>query len=146
MQFNRGTEYAIRAVIYLAGHQEDTPILLEQIAERIDAPRNYLSNIFQTLTRFGLLQSHRGSRRGFSLARAPRDITLLQVVEALEGPFNLVCCMDDPSLCPVTSDCLLPSVLNDLRGVIRKKLGSCTLAKMVRRGEQLEAGRGAKKS
>lgn len=138
MQINRGTDYAIRAMLHLTRHRKSGPILLADLAQAVDAPANYLSNVFQTLTRFNLVQSHRGARRGYSLARDPKDISLLDIVEALEGPLVLMCCMDDPDSCPLSEDCLVTKVFNDLRATIRKKLEGQSLALLTRRGRDLE--------
>jgi Rrf2 family protein len=85
MQLTRGCEYAIRGLVFLAKEDREDPILLADIAEKIGAPTNYLSNIFQILSRLGLVTSHRGAKRGYTLARAPGEINLREVVEGMEG-------------------------------------------------------------
>ncbi len=138
MQINRGTEYAIRAMLHLARNHRGDPILLADLAQATNAPANYLSNVFQTLSRFSLVRSHRGALRGYSLAREPKEISLLDVVEALEGPLVLTCCMNDPENCPMSQGCLVTKVFNDLRSMIRKKLESQTLALLTRQGRHFE--------
>ncbi len=76
-------EYALRAMVYLAGFS-DEPQPTEQIAEKTKVPPAYLSKVLQNLTRKGLVRSHRGVRGGFSLAQSPEEITVLDVVNAVE--------------------------------------------------------------
>ena len=76
-------EYALRAMVYLAGFS-DEPLPTEQIAEKTKVPPAYLAKVLQNLTRKGLVRSHRGVRGGFSLAQSPEDITVLDVVNAVE--------------------------------------------------------------
>ncbi len=138
MQINRGTEYAIRAALYLTLHAEDAPIPLATVAEGTGAPANYLSNILQSLTRFNIVRAHRGSRRGYSLARPPAKIDLLQILEALQGPLAIGCCtVGAEEVCPLSSGCLVTEVFRDLQDSIRERLSKTTLAKMARRSSRL---------
>jgi Rrf2 family protein len=77
-------EYALRAVLYLAGQQPGTPVRVDQIATALALPANYLSKTLQTLARTGVLTSTRGRHGGFGLAVAPTRLTLQEVV----GPFD----------------------------------------------------------
>ena len=76
-------EYALRAMVYLAASDDD-PQPTEQIAEKTKVPAPYLAKVLQNLTRKGLVRSQRGVRGGFLLARRPDDITILDVVNAVE--------------------------------------------------------------
>ncbi len=128
MQINRGTEYAIRAAVFLAEEEERTPIVLADIAEGIGAPANYLSNILQSLTRFGIVQAHRGARRGYSLGRPAEEIDLLQIIEALEGPLAMnVCETQEPGDCPASGNCSVTQVFKDLQAVIKERLTQARL-------------------
>ena len=76
-------EYALRAMVYLAASDEE-PQPTELIAEKTKVPAPYLAKVLQNLTRKGLVRSQRGVRGGFLLARVPEDITILDVVNAVE--------------------------------------------------------------
>jgi Rrf2 family protein len=76
-------EYALRAVCYIAEHEEDGPVPVSSIATALGAPRNYLSKLLHQLGASGVLRSTRGVRGGYHLGRAARDIRLLQIV----GPY-----------------------------------------------------------
>ena len=128
MQINRGTEYAIRATVFLAEQSEKAPIVLVDIADGIGAPANYLSNILQSLTRFGIVQAHRGARRGYSLGRPAEEIDLLQILEALEGPLAMnVCDTQVEGNCPISAGCAVTKVFVELQELIKDHLTKARL-------------------
>ena len=86
MRVSRSTGYALLAVGYLAQHQDEGIILSQDIAKKYNIPLEYLLKILQQLVRANILRSKRGPRGGFNLARNPRKVTLLEVIEAVEGP------------------------------------------------------------
>jgi len=86
MRTSRSTGYALLAVGYIAQHQEQKIILSQSIAKKYDIPLEYLLKILQQLVRANVLRSKRGPRGGFSLAKPPRRITMLQIIEAADGP------------------------------------------------------------
>ncbi len=77
--------YAVRALCELARRGESAPVPIGEIARRRDIPVQFLEGLFATLRRGGLLQSQRGVKGGYSFARAPAEITVLEVVQLLEG-------------------------------------------------------------
>ncbi len=86
MRVSRSTGYALLAVGYLAQHQDEGIILSQDIAKKYNIPLEYLLKILQQLVRANILRSKRGPRGGFNLARNPKKITLLEVIESVEGP------------------------------------------------------------
>jgi len=86
MRISRSTGYALLAVGYLAQHQKEGIVLSQTISKKYNIPLEYLLKILQQLVRANVLRSKRGPRGGFSLARAINKITVLQVVEAVDGP------------------------------------------------------------
>ena len=78
------SRYAVVALAELA-RSGDTPVPIGQIAERRGMPVQFLEQLFSTLRRAGILTSHRGAKGGYTLARKPEDITVLEVVQALDG-------------------------------------------------------------
>jgi len=86
----KSCDYAIRGLLYLAQRPDPfEPVLLRDIAPHAKAPVAYLSKVFQTLRASNLVRSHRGRERGYSLARAPQEVSLYDVIVALEGPASL---------------------------------------------------------
>ncbi len=86
MKISRSTGYALLAVGYIAKHQEQKIILSQSISKEYDIPLEYLLKILQQLVKANVLRSKRGPRGGFSLARPAKKITLLNVIEAVDGP------------------------------------------------------------
>lgn len=77
--------YALSALVELARTGGSAPVPIGEIAKRRDIPVQFLESLFATLRRAGILQSQRGVRGGYSFARPPAEVTVLEVVELLEG-------------------------------------------------------------
>jgi Rrf2 family protein len=88
MKLSQGTVYALHALTYLARHEGDCPVASHLIARAQGIPELYLLKILKSLAQAGLLHSLRGPNGGYRLARKPKDISLLEVMEALEGPLH----------------------------------------------------------
>jgi len=86
MRISRSIGYALLAVGYIAQHKDKKIILSQDISKKYNIPLEYLLKILQQLVRADVLRSKRGPRGGFSLARPPQKITMLQIVEAVDGP------------------------------------------------------------
>jgi len=86
MKISRSAEYALVAVGYIAKHQDEKVVLSQDISKEYDIPLEYLLKILQQLVRANVLRSKRGPRGGFSLAKPLRKITMLQIIEAVDGP------------------------------------------------------------
>jgi Rrf2 family protein len=90
MELAKSCDYAIRGLLHLAQRPNPLePVLLREIAASANAPEAFLSKVFQSLRASGLVRSHRGRRRGYALARAPQEISLYDIVLAMEGPAAL---------------------------------------------------------
>ena len=84
MWLSSTSQDAIRAVVYVAGHAEERPVRVDEIAAALSCPRNYLSKTLHALTRAGVLQSERGPKGGFRLAESPGYLPLARVVAPFE--------------------------------------------------------------
>src|SRR5215210_94911 len=80
--------YAVRALTELARMGGDGPVPIGELARRRDIPVQFLEQLFATLRRAGVLRSQRGVKGGYTFARPPAEITVLEVVEILDGPFG----------------------------------------------------------
>jgi Rrf2 family protein len=80
------TDYAVRAAAELAAHEEDWPLKAEAVAEAQHIPLNFLENILGQLRQAGIVQSRRGPEGGFLLARPPEEITVADIIRAIDGP------------------------------------------------------------
>jgi Rrf2 family transcriptional regulator, iron-sulfur cluster assembly transcription factor len=97
MKLTRGGEYGMLGVLYLAQQQGGTVCMLSAIAKAQNAPPQFLTKVFQSLTKAGVVKSYRGVKGGFSLARQASDVSMKDVIEAIEGPI----CLNRDKTCPV---------------------------------------------
>lgn len=94
MQITRQADYALRAMSYLAMIDQNQRAATAQIAEEQHIPPSFLAKIISQLSIAGLIHTSRGARGGVSLARQPSEISILDVVEAIDGPISLNLCTD----------------------------------------------------
>jgi len=126
MRLSPAAELAVRGVLILAENHGQRPVTLETICKRRDLPRQYLVKIFASLARAELVTPIRGKRGGYVLAREPRDVTILDVIEAVEGPLVLNLCQHDPPKCQQTN-CPIRPLWGRLQDAVRRELGGMTL-------------------
>ncbi|PKM83395.1 MAG: Rrf2 family transcriptional regulator [Firmicutes bacterium HGW-Firmicutes-14] len=99
MKFNQATDYAFRAVLYLANQTRGKVVDAQTISQSQVIPMRFLLKIMPSLIKSRIVGSQRGVGGGYYLAKAPGEITLLDVVEAIEGPVTINKCLIDPSYC-----------------------------------------------
>lgn len=99
MQFTKAEEYGMFGVLYLAETDRARVVPLSEISQAKDIPEKFLAKIFQSLSRSGIIRSHRGVRGGFSLAKDPNEITVKEVLEIIQGPYHLMRCTEDKRAC-----------------------------------------------
>jgi len=129
MKITRQADYAVRAVHYLAGLENDQRAATSQIAQEQRIPPSFLAKIVSQLSVAGLLQTSRGARGGVSLARAPEEISLLEVVEAIDGPIYLnECVADKGSSCIFGEDCPVQPVWCEAQAKLVETLKSTSFA------------------
>lgn len=141
MRMSTKCTYAIRALFDIAYHGNGAPVSGRDIAEREDVPHRFLEQILLELKRARLVTSKRGPNGGYLLAREPRSIDLLQVLEAIDGPIESSFChaTDEEARrkCQIKSRCVTAALWRDLAEAIKTQLRSTTLEDMVERGEKL---------
>ncbi len=99
MRLNQATDYAFRMVLYLATCPEGTKITGAALAEKQNIPERFLLKIMRSLTAADIMKSYRGVEGGFALQRDPKDITLYDVIDAVEGQTQLQRCLADTDAC-----------------------------------------------
>jgi Rrf2 family protein len=107
LQISRKIDYGLRAMIHLAGLPEGRIASLQDLASTLHLPREFLAKILKVLAGRGLVRSARGAHGGYQLARTPRDISFLEVIEAVEGPVQLNICLDHKDRCDVSASCTM---------------------------------------
>lgn len=107
MQITRQADYALRAMLYLSKLEPTQRAATSQIAQEQHIPPSFLAKIISQLSIAGLIHTSRGARGGVSLARSPEEISILEVVEAIDGPIALNECTHSSGSCPFGEDCPL---------------------------------------
>ena len=126
------SRYGLRFLIDLAEHGESELLDLGSIAARQEIPEYYLSKLIIPLKSAGLIRSERGARGGFSLARPASEITVLTVVEVLEGRTSLLECTANPATCSRSGECRTLPVWTGLDKVVRDYLAGMTVASVAK--------------
>jgi Rrf2 family protein len=131
MQITRQADYALRAMLYLSRLELDIRAATSQIAEDQQIPPSFLAKIISQLSIAGLINTSRGARGGVTLARPSEDITLLDVVEAIDGPISLNVCSHSSGACPFGDDCPIQPIWSDAQIELVNRLKSTTFAQLV---------------
>ena len=105
MEISRRTDYGVRVILDLAILPRDSRTSTQEIADRQNIPTPFLAKIISQLSLAGLVTTFRGAGGGVTLARPAAEISLLQVIEALEGPIRLNRCVIEPDACPRNEHC-----------------------------------------
>ncbi len=130
MQITRQADYAVRAVYYLARLGENGRAATSQIAAEQHIPASFLAKIISQLSVAGLLHTARGARGGVSLAHPPEEISLLDVVEAIDGPILLNECVADSSDCEFKDDCPMHPIWVEAQRDLVERLRAKNFAEM----------------
>ena len=130
MQLNVSTDYAIRSLLYLAtcGRQASS----SEISREMSIPSNYLYAVMGKLKKAGLASASRGVNGGWSLSKEPEEITLLDIIEVMEGSVKINRCLYEDSYCPrdATETCQIHAYYHDLQTQLEKCLGAVTIAQI----------------
>jgi Rrf2 family protein len=110
MQITRQADYAVRAILFLSKLSNGGRAPTSQIAQDREIPPSFLAKIISQLSVAGLVHTSRGARGGVSLSRPPNNITLLEVIEAIDGPICLNDCVNDPLTCCFSDTCVVHDV------------------------------------
>lgn len=122
------SRYGLRLLVELAERGMAQATDLGSVARRQDIPELYLSKLATPLKAAGILRSERGAKGGYRLARRPEDITVLDVVEALEGRSSLLECTGEPGACVRSGECKTLPIWSGLDKVIQDYLRGISLA------------------
>lgn len=136
MNLSREGEYAIKGMLALAGVSPRRALMLHEVAAQNSLPPGFLSKIFQKLSRHGLVQSHRGVGRGYTLARPAAEVTVRQILEAIEGPDLFDRCMFARQPCGEGTQCPLHPYWSRARREIAEMYDRVTLADLTHAGQR----------
>jgi Rrf2 family protein len=127
MKLSTRTRYGTRALLELALHKGEGPVLLKDIAKQQQISLSYLEHLVAPLIAGGIIRSAKGPRGGISLARKPEEIKLSEITRLLEGPMAPVECVTNPEVCKRSGACAARDVWGRLKEAIDSVLESTTL-------------------
>lgn len=127
MKLSRAGEYGVLGVAYIA--QQDKEIcFIREIAEAWDMPESFLAKILQKLAKVGILNSHKGNMGGFSLARPAEEISIKEIIEAVQGPIIINWCELNEDLCGRFENCLLERIVQEATTKVREVFSDYSVA------------------
>ncbi len=133
MKISTKGRYGTRALLDLALHEGEGPVLLKDIAQRQQISLSYLEHVVAPLIARGIVRSTRGPRGGVSLAKPPEEVGLDEVIQLLEGSIAPVECVDNPEVCGRSEFCVTRDVWGELEKAMKGVLESITLRDLVER-------------
>ncbi len=139
LEITRQADYALRAVIEVARLPEGERAPTSMIAEQQQIPLPFLAKIVSQLVVRGILEATRGASGGVSLARPPQSITMLEVIEAIDGPIMVNRCTRDSEVCHLSVTCPFCEIFTDAQKMLVERLGGTDLSQIIARAEVLEA-------
>lgn len=128
MQITRQADYALRAMFYLSKLEPSERAATSLIADEQRIPPSFLAKIISQLSIAGLIHTSRGARGGVSLARPPEAISILEVVEAIDGPLTLNECTHSLEGCPFGENCPIRPVWCDAQSALVDRLRHTSFA------------------
>ncbi len=137
LRLSKKADYALMAMKHLAlrtdrGSQGSSSA--REIAEQYDIPIELMAKVLQRLVRHGLLASHQGTRGGYQLARTPAQISVADVIQAVDGPVTVTACSTEEGTCEQFAKCNVRDPLWRVRERILSALGECTIAELAAEG------------
>ena len=132
MQITRAADYAVRVMVHMASLPPGARVQRHALAESSDAPEAFLSKVLQNLVAAGLLISHRGAGGGFQLAVPAAAVSLLDVVEAVDGPLQLNLCVGLEPSCERQPLCVVHPVWEEAQAALISVLNGISMARLGR--------------
>ena len=131
MRLSTRSRYAVRALIDLAVHKGEGPVLVREIAEREDISVRYLEQLLLPLKAAGLVRATRGANGGFTLAKDPADVNLREIIQIMEGSTAFTECVDSIDVCPRANSCNLRNSWIEVTQAANEVLERTTLQTLV---------------
>jgi len=124
-------EYGLQLMVYLAKNYQEEPISLKEIAKKKKLPYRFLSQVALTLKKAGLVKSKEGVGGGYYLASLPRKTAVADILEALEGPIELVECLRNEASCPWAQMCGQKRMFEKMKGSLKKVIEAHSLGDLL---------------
>jgi Rrf2 family protein len=131
LRFTKRADYGLMAIHYIAVNEDVGAVSGKRIAEEFRIPPELLAKILQKLARTGLITAQSGPKGGYVLARPQTEISVGDVVRALEGPIHIVECFGEDSDCPQMARCNLRRPVQKIQASLSRMLDTMSLAELV---------------
>lgn len=128
----RNADYGVRAICYMAC-KEGELVSIPELVKKLNIPRAFLRKILQILNRKKLVRSYKGLGGGFQLAVSSEKIKIIDIIEALQGPFKINECLFKREICPNRKKCLLKEKIDRIESDVISQLNSISIKDLVRR-------------
>ncbi len=132
MKISTKGRYGVRILLDLALHDNETPRLIRDISQSQQISEKYISRLIISLRKAHMVRSIRGAKGGFRLAKQPEELTLLDIVEVMEGPISIIDCVRCPEKCQKAEKCATREVWERLNSDIQESMRKITLADIIR--------------
>lgn len=133
MKLSRAGDYGMRTVLALAERPPSAVVSVRELSQEQGVPTAFLAKVVGRLTEAGILRTHRGATGGTSLAKAPAAISMLEVVEAIDGPIVLNFCLACKGTCRFESDCVVMDAWAEAQAQLRRTLADTDFQALARR-------------
>ena len=131
LKISKKIDYGLMAISHMAGLKSDKTISTKRIAEEYQIPAELLAKVLQKMAKEGLITSLNGPKGGYTLARAPKDITVGEVIKAIEGPIDLVDCFKSgDASCDQIGNCSIRTPIRNIQDSIARMLDSISIAQI----------------
>jgi len=148
MRLSTKSRYGLRALFDIAYSNESRPAQIQDISRRQQISPRYLEQIFQNLKKAGIIKSKRGPQGGYTLARKPEQITVLEIIKATEQDVLMVDCAGQATKprrrkndCPFEGNCVTQTVWKEASDLLDQLFGNMTLETLCQRGREMGIGK-----
>ena len=140
MKISTKGRYGLRIMLDLALNAGAKPRMIHQIADSQQISEKYISRLIIKLRKAGMVKSIRGAKGGYRIARYPKNLTLLEILEVMEGPVSIVNCVCHPKSCNVTEECAAREIWCNLNEEIRRSMAKITLQDIIEKYREKHEG------
>ncbi len=137
LRINKRVDYAMRVVLALAKRPQGERVTARQIQDEMGVPQAFLRRIVADLSRTGLIRTYLGPKGGLQLARPPEEITMHDVITAIEGPVVLAACLYDHDDCPMNGVCSIQNRWQQIQDAMVAQLRETTFADLLHESRDL---------
>ncbi len=129
----RNTEYGLRALLHMIGGKESDTFTAEELADAADTSTDFMHKIMRALRDVGIVSSKTGPSGGFQLDRDPSGVSVLEILEAVQGPFRVNQCVIGLDICPTSEGCPLRPTWLEVQKTLEENLGAISLKQIADR-------------